>query len=64
MNFYTISDKIVFNILRDINFGYLELIDFNNQHHNFGNPKSPLKANIRIKNQNFTLNLIKGGKNG
>ena len=64
MNFYTISDKIVFNILRDINFGYLELIDFNNQHHNFGNPKSPLKANIRIKNQNFTLNLIKGGSVG
>jgi len=64
MNFYTIFDKIVFNILKDVEFGYLEVFNHNGNHHRFGNPKDLLKANIKIKNPKFTFDLIKGGSVG
>ena len=61
MNLYNLSDSIVFKILRDIDFGYLEIINFDGTILKFGNPNDSLKANIKIKKQNFTFNLIKGG---
>ncbi len=61
MNLYNLSDTIVFKILRDIDFGYLEIINFDGAILKFGNPNDSLKANIKIKKQNFTFNLIKGG---
>ena len=61
MNLYNLSDTIVFKILRDIDFGYLEIINFDGTILKFGNPNDSLKANIKIKKQNFTFNLIKGG---
>ncbi len=64
MNLFKISDKIVFNILKNIEFGYLEIIHHNGKILKFGNPKDPLKANLKIKNPNFTFNLIKGGSVG
>ena len=64
MNLYKISDKIVFNILKNIEFGYLEVINHNGKLFKFGNPNDPLKANLKIKNPNFTFNLIKGGSVG
>ena len=64
MNLYSISDKIVFNILKDIDNGYLEIININGDLLKFGNPKDPLKAYIKIKKPNFTFNLIKGGSVG
>ena len=64
MNLYSISDKIVFNILKDIDTGYLEIININGDLLKFGNPKDPLKAYIKIKKPNFTFNLIKGGSVG
>ena len=64
MNLYILSDKIVFNILKNIKFGYLELTDHKGKSYIFGDPESPLKSNIKIKNTNFTFNLIKGGSVG
>ena len=64
MNLFKISDKIVFNTLKNIDFGYLEIIDHNGKLLKFGDPNDPLKANLKIKNPNFTFNLIKGGSVG
>ena len=64
MNLNNLSDKLVFNILKDIKYGYLEIINHNGNHYKFGDPKDSLKANIKIKNPNFTFNLIKGGSVG
>ncbi len=64
MNLFKISDKIVFNTMNNIEFGYLEIIDHNGKLLKFGNPNDPLKANLKIKNPNFTFNLIKGGSVG
>ena len=64
MNLNIFSDKIVFTTLEKIEFGYLELTNHNGELYNFGNPKNSLKADIKIKNPNFTFNLIKGGSVG
>ena len=64
MNLFKVSDKIVFNNLKNIEFGYLEVIDHNGELLKFGNPGDQLKANLIIKNSNFTFNLIKGGSVG
>ena len=64
MNLYKFSDKIVFKILKDIDFGYLEIIDFDGEKIKFGKPEDSLKAKLIIKKPNFTLNLIKGGSIG
>ena len=59
MNLFKISDKVVFNTLKSIKFGYLEIINHNGEIFKFGNPNDFLKANLKIKNPNFTFNLIK-----
>ena len=59
MNLFKISDKIVFNTLKNIEFGYLEVINHNGKLLKFGNSNDQLKANLIIKNPNFTFNLIK-----
>ena len=64
MNLFKISEKTVFNILKNIEFGYLEVINHDGELFKFGNPKNQLKANLKIKNPNFTFNLIKGGSVG
>ncbi|MDC3071425.1 cyclopropane-fatty-acyl-phospholipid synthase family protein [Candidatus Pelagibacter sp.] len=64
MNIKILSDKIVFNILKNIQFGYLELVNYDGEVYKFGDPNDTLKANIKIKNSNFTFNLIKGGSVG
>ena len=64
MNLNTVSDKIVFSILRDIKVGLLELTNYDGKKYSFGNAKDNLKANIKIKNKNFTFNLIKSGSVG
>ena len=64
MNLYSISDKIVFKILQEINNGYLEIKKLDGELIRFGNPKHSLKAYIKIKKPNFTFNLIKGGSIG
>ncbi len=64
MNLFKISDKIVFNTLRNIEFGYLEITNHSGELLKFGNPRDPLKASLDIKKSNFTFNLIKGGSVG
>ena len=64
MNLYTLSDKIVFNILKDIDYGYLEIKTYQGRLVKFGNKDETLKASIKIKKPNFTFNLIKGGSIG
>ena len=64
MKLSTIPDKIVFNILKDIEFGYLELLNHDGKQFKFGNPNDSLKAKIIIKKSNFTFDLIRGGSVG
>ena len=64
MNLDTFSDKIVFNILKDIEYGYLEILTYQGRLIKFGNKEETLKAKIKIKKPNFTFNLIKGGSIG
>ena len=64
MSLYTLSDKIVFNILKDIDYGYLEIQTYQGRLVKFGNKDETLRASIKIKKPNFTFNLIKGGSIG
>jgi len=64
MNIFKISDKIVFNTLKNIKFGYLEITNHTGELLTFGNPNDQLKATLKIKKPNFTFNLIKGGSVG
>ena len=64
MSLYNLFDKIVFKILKDIEYGYLEITKYNGELLKFGNSQSPLKAILKIKKPNFTFNLIKGGSVG
>ena len=64
MFIYKTSDKIVFNILSKINYGYLEITSFDGNVFKFGNPEDNLKANLIIKKPNFTYNLVSGGSIG
>jgi len=64
MFIYKVSDKIVFNILSKINYGYLEITSFDGNVFKFGNPEDNLKANLIIKKPNFTYNLVSGGSIG
>ena len=64
MNLNKLSDKIVFNILKDLNYGYLVITSYQGETLEFGNKNDSLKAIIKIKKPNFTYNLIKGGSIG
>jgi len=56
-----ISDKIVFSLLKNIDYGHLEIRTPSNTLLNFGDAQSKLKADMTIKNPAFNYNLIKGG---
>ena len=64
MFIYKAADKLVFNILNKANYGYLEITCFDGTQLKFGNQKDNLKANLSIKEPNFTYNLIRGGSIG
>ena len=59
-----ISDSIVFNTLKNIHYGYLEVTTFEGETLKFGNPEEKLKAKVFIKHPNLNYNLIKGGSIG
>ena len=44
MNLYTLSDKIVFNVLKDIEYGYLEILTYQGRLIKFGNKDETLKV--------------------
>ena len=64
MILYNFADKIVFNILKKINYGFLEISTLSGEVLQFGNPNDRLKANLVIKSPAFNYNLIKGGSVG
>ncbi|MDA7577018.1 cyclopropane-fatty-acyl-phospholipid synthase family protein [Candidatus Pelagibacter sp.] len=64
MFIHSALDKLVYNILNRINYGYLEITSFDGHTLKFGNPEDNLKANLIIKKPNFTYNLIRGGSIG
>ena len=64
MILYTIADKIIFNILKKINFGYLEITSSSGELLKFGNYDDKLKADLKIKSSALNYNLIKGGSVG
>ena len=59
-----VSDKLVYNFLNKINYGYLEITTFEGELLKFGKPNETLKANIIIKKPDFNYNLIRDGSIG
>ena len=64
MLIYKVSDLIVFNTLKSIKNGFLEIIKVNGEILKFGNPYDDLKVSIIIKDESFNYNLIKSGSIG
>jgi len=64
MLFYKISDAIVFNALKRIKHGYLEITKIDGEVLKFGNPDENLKVSLQIKDERLMYNLIKNGSVG
>ena len=64
MLIYKISDSIVFNTLKNIKNGFLEITKSNGEVLKFGNPSDDLKVSLTIKDESFNYNLIKSGSVG
>ena len=64
MLIYKISDAFVFNTLKNIKYGFLEIKKTNGEILKFGNLKDNIKVSIEIKNESLTYNLIKSGSIG
>ena len=61
MSLFKISEKIVLNKLKKIEFGSLKLINYDGQVFHFGNLENELTADIKINNEKFYFNIIVGG---
>ena len=61
MSLFKISEKIVLNKLKKIEYGSLKLINYDGQVFHFGNLEDKLTADIKIKNEKFYFNIIVGG---
>ena len=64
MILYKVADKIIFNILKRIDVGYLEITTLSGELLRFGNYDDKLKADLKIKSSALNYNLIKGGSVG
>ena len=64
MNFNLLSDKIVFNSLKLIKHGYLEIQNHDNKIYKFGNESELLRAKIKINKPGLTFQIIKSGSVG
>ena len=64
MNLTNITDKIVFETLKFIKYGNIELINYNNKKFSFGNPNEKLKVKVKINKPGFTYQIIKNGSIG
>ena len=61
MSLFKISEKIVLNKLKKIEYGSLKLINYDGQVFHFGNLEDKLTADIKINNEKFYFNIIVGG---
>ena len=61
MSLTKISEKIILNKLKKIEYGSLKLINYDGQVFQFGNLESDLTADIKINNSRFYFNIIIGG---
>ena len=61
MGLFKISEKIVLNKLKKIEYGSLKLINYDGQVFHFGNLEDELTADIKINNEKFYFNIIIGG---
>ena len=64
MNFNLLSDKIVFNSLKLIKHGYLEIQNHDSKIYKFGNESELLRAKIKINKPGLTFQIIKSGSVG
>ena len=64
MSFNILSDKIVFNSLKLIKYGFLEIQNHDNKIYKFGNENELLRAKIKINNPGLTFQIIKSGSVG
>jgi len=64
MILYKIADKVVFNILKRIRVGYLEITLTTGELLKFGDHNDKLRADLKIKSPILNYNLIKGGSVG
>ena len=64
MLIYKISDLIVFNVLKNIKHGFLEIKKVDGEVLKFGNPDENLKVFLEIKDESLNYNLIKSGSVG
>jgi len=64
MILYKIADKVVFNILKRISVGYLEITLITGELLKFGDHNDKLRADLKITSPNLNYNLIKGGSVG
>ena len=64
MILHKIADKIIFNILKRISVGYLEITSISGELLKFGNYDDRLKADLKINSSSLSYNLIKGGSVG
>ena len=64
MLIHKISDIIVFNALKSIKYGYLEITKIDGEILKFGNPDNNLKVTLKIKDESLMYNLIKNGSIG
>ena len=64
MNFNLLSDKIVFNSLKLIKHGFLEIQNHDGKIYKFGNESELLRAKVKINKPGLTLQIIKSGSVG
>ena len=64
MLLYKISDTIVFNTLKRIKYGFLEITKVDGEVLKFGNPEENLKVSLQVKDESLMFNLIKNGSIG
>ena len=64
MNFNLLSDKIVFNSLKLIKHGFLEIQNHDSKIYKFGNENELLRAKIKINKPGLTFQIIKSGSVG
>ena len=60
MSLIKISEKIILNKLKKIEYGSLKLINYDGQVFHFGDLESELTADIKINNSRFYFNIILG----